>query len=672
MSAALKFRSIYSASIDSAESQCNFPDAPPQSKSKSWKVVESVPEAAAENSDGTKNDDSFDDHKEDKSDVKEYRGDPIKLPESTHSLFFVASFCSLPSLFAWGIAALSVGCLILALINALDGGTALNPFNIPVNISSSTRGAQYLSIFVVLLMEEEIPTGLAQMRLITFGGLRSVCPKASYKKFLAANIFRVLMGYLFLVNVLLVLIQAEDVLTIFYDVLALQFVQQLDDIGFRLARLDVFGRRMQRACTMRWFDAEFEYHKGCAKHKMMLKSIYFINMFLFIAAIVVVSTRQMNGYYFCKELTLDVGDGILEEAFVKNAKGSFDTWVLAYSYFNGVFLKNGTHAGRPVYKEARKFDRQPYPPPEDQGGSMFQAVVPAEIKYCEDIKAWVLTHKNIGKSEDDDYDSSCNWLLRSPETDSFNVLDASGKWDMWVGVLGTTDVSITCNRCADRSDCNLNGECSDDGRCICNNGNGVNYFGEHCEVKLRDECKTIIPEDGNYNMSIEHISSWSNSNEVAANEGSDSNYVVWDDIWQEYSRPVFSSIDNDERWSLIYSGSRWFGMNLTGTNVASKQWRTAVSNYHAFWYRAYENTTTFVSDPTKESSPVGVDWYQIGERGDQFGPLGALTPVQRYNQTGRGLFRCGGNMNKKNTVSSRHLSTYDRKLTTILKGHVRP
>jgi len=156
MSAALKFRSIYSASIDSAESQCNFPDAPPQSKSKSWKVVESVPEAAAENSDGTKNDDSFDDHKEDKPGdyVKEYRGDPIKLPESTHSLFFVASFCSLPSLFAWGIAALSVGCLILALVNALDGGTALNPFNIPVNISSSTRGAQYLSIFVVLLMEE--------------------------------------------------------------------------------------------------------------------------------------------------------------------------------------------------------------------------------------------------------------------------------------------------------------------------------------------------------------------------------------------------------------------------------------------------------------------------------------------------------------------------------------
>ena len=42
----------------------------------------------------------------------------------------------------------------------------------------------------------------------------------------------------------------------------------------------------------------------------------------------------MNGYYFCKELTLDVGDGILEDAFVL-VNGKFEAWVLVYSYFNG-------------------------------------------------------------------------------------------------------------------------------------------------------------------------------------------------------------------------------------------------------------------------------------------------------------------------------------------------
>ncbi len=148
---ALKFRSIYSASIDSAESQCDFSNAP-QSQSTSRRVVETVPETAAENSDGAKVD-SFDDQKEHKPNDFQ-GGDPIKLPESTHSLFFTAAPCSLPFVFALGIAALSIGCLALALINALDGGTALNPFGVPENISSSTRGAQYLSIFVVLLMEE--------------------------------------------------------------------------------------------------------------------------------------------------------------------------------------------------------------------------------------------------------------------------------------------------------------------------------------------------------------------------------------------------------------------------------------------------------------------------------------------------------------------------------------
>jgi len=60
----------------------------------------------------------------------------------------------------------------------------------------------------------------------------------------------------------------------------------------------------------------------------------------------------------------------------------------------------------------------------------------------------------------------------------------------------------------------------------------------------------------------------------------------------------------------------------------------------AFWDENWTENRKFISAPTQESSPVGVDWYQIGERGSQFGPFGALNPVQLYNQTGRGYFRC--------------------------------
>ena len=99
----LKFRSIYSASIDSAESQCGFPPK----KAESWKVV-SVPEAEAVSADvdGNGTQDSFDDEKDPKSNkdaVKEHRGDPIQLPDSTHTLFFTSNILSLPGCFALGV-----------------------------------------------------------------------------------------------------------------------------------------------------------------------------------------------------------------------------------------------------------------------------------------------------------------------------------------------------------------------------------------------------------------------------------------------------------------------------------------------------------------------------------------------------------------------------------------
>ena len=60
----------------------------------------------------------------------------------------------------------------------------------------------------------------------------------------------------------------------------------------------------------------------------------------------------------------------------------------------------------------------------------------------------------------------------------------------------------------------------------------------------------------------------------------------------------------------------------------------------AFWDRALQQGTVVVSDPTTNGIPVGVDFYYRGEAGDQFGPFGALYPMQVHNQTGRGNFRC--------------------------------
>ena len=83
------------------------------------------------------------------------------------------------------------------------------------------RIAQYMSITIALIMEEEIPTGLFLLRRIPKAYLQREFPEISYSRFVGSCLMRITMGYLFLVNVIVILAYAEGVIDIFYDVLAL-------------------------------------------------------------------------------------------------------------------------------------------------------------------------------------------------------------------------------------------------------------------------------------------------------------------------------------------------------------------------------------------------------------------------------------------------------------------
>mmetsp|Transcript_11585 Transcript_11585/g.25409 ORF Transcript_11585/g.25409 Transcript_11585/m.25409 type:complete len:112 (-) Transcript_11585:28-363(-) len=83
-------------------------------------------------------------------------------------------------------------------------------------------------------------------------------------------------------------------------------------------------------------------------------------------------------------------------------------------------------------------------------------------------------------------------------------------------------------------------------------------------------------------------------------------------------------------------------IDLGNLNITLKQLTGGVIEFHGFWNKAYSKVTQFVSDPTNNDNPVGVDFYIIGERGEQFGPFGALHSMQLNNETGRGYFRCAG------------------------------
>ena len=90
---------------------------------------------------------------------------------------------------------------------------------------------------------------------------------------------------------------------------------------------------------------------------------------------------------------------------------------------------------------------------------------------------------------------------------------------------------------------------------------------------------------------------------------------------------------------MFYSGSRWLGMVFPGEELANHgrdYWRSYVKDFHAFWEDAYTSKTSFASDPTTQSSIIGVDFYLVFRQGEEFGPFGELKPLSTYK--GRSLF----------------------------------
>ena len=188
-------------------------------------------------------------------DTKDADFDPITLPQSTHTLLFTEPVCSKSFQFSVAIATLSILCLLLALTN--NGITLDGIGQVPANVGIAVKIAQFASIFIALLMEEEIPTGLYLLRRIPKTYFKSKFPELCYSKFVAACILRIFLGYLFLVNVLFLLMMSDNVLDIFFDFIALQFLQQLDDISFNLARMGVFSKSLRVATTSKYFRTEF-------------------------------------------------------------------------------------------------------------------------------------------------------------------------------------------------------------------------------------------------------------------------------------------------------------------------------------------------------------------------------------------------------------------------------
>ena len=304
-------------------------------------------------------------------------------------------------------------------------------------------------------MEEEIPQGLILMRSISQKSFHESYPDLSYGRFLLSCLLRLIMGYLFLLNLFVTVVQADDVITIFFDILALEFVQHLDDMAFELGRKDILGLHLYHASNVEYkvltrtafkrmvekegdeenpLVEKIQHHEGdgntdekewrffCLRRRKakwnfrwILKATYFFNLAFLLGGTILVGTRQDAYVYHCNSVSVAFGDQVWETAYVTNQTdihGPPEERTLVYSYFNGIYKITGRDIlGYPIYTEMNKITGDTY---ENRTG--------AEIAYCQAEEAWVFRHKDISKQNefvDDEVSSSYTHFFVSSNLEQF-------------------------------------------------------------------------------------------------------------------------------------------------------------------------------------------------------------------------------------------------------------
>ncbi|KAL7552484.1 hypothetical protein ACHAWF_015731 [Thalassiosira exigua] len=382
-----------------------------------------------------------------------WKFDSYELPKSTFTWLITEPCASPPFFAALSALALCLTSLIIVLCNELNNTSDLSPYGLPAGVRPEVIVAQYVGIMIGVLMEEEIPQGLEVLGACLEQHMLGRSPFSKTKTVISC-LLRLIVGWLFLSCLFFAVLQESDALNIFFDVLALEFVENIDDIIFALAKRGFFGRKLRAAAYVSHkYEAPGVLRASLGTRTYMfsvwmkrcITMVYFFNAAVMLLGLSILTAEQHLGAFRCKSISVEFDDNVWEEAYVKREDGlGYEKRLLVFSHFNGIYEEEETAYGYPKYVERNK-----------ENGSPFKSTIGAEIVYCPNLEAWVFRHGMISTHEHGDEDHAhheCSWLLRSPETDSFDIIEVGmeGSWMVWVGrVQRDYSFTITCNECND-------------------------------------------------------------------------------------------------------------------------------------------------------------------------------------------------------------------------------
>jgi len=416
------------------------------------------------------------------------------LEEDLYSLMYLCQPCSTTFLITLFVFSLQVGILALILADVTSDAPYYPeivpfPLSVPIDVPVEVAIAQFVSLIVATLKEEDIFISLKSLIVVGHDERVSVrFPGATPAKWWLANSLRFITGLGTTGVSFFFIAGSSDVLDIFSNFAAMEFISYIDNMVYKLARWGYTGKSLQRM-TIKVESVTMENRRKTGRYWALLVVIFLgLTLVPLVTFWAKVRAGQSSGFYLEKSISNAVRVEFKDEEFRLppstgyNFEGtdrdlsSFDKKnppKFRYSFFSGNYEAQFNdnerlerYNGRPIY-----FERNATHCKTDPSCGMFY--------YCGgDVGAWVFTIRSLGTVLKELDKCEYGWLAMSPTTEAYRLEETTDtQWKIWAGVVTTTTLTITDNYCELDSDCSLNGECKD-GECECFD----NWQGDKCNI----------------------------------------------------------------------------------------------------------------------------------------------------------------------------------------------
>jgi hypothetical protein len=189
-------------------------------------------------------------------DVEEHddEGVDYEFPPDVYTMMFFSDTSGWP--YWYGVFVFAFQMTILALIafdllsdnkNTRKGDvSAENFFNVPVMVDTEVAIAQGFALLLAVLSRDEVTNTLGLVTVGYTARCQENFSKATYSSFVQTNVFRFVMGISVVFVSLIFIVQADNVLDIFLNFAAIEFVAGIDDLAYTLAKEGWIGIPIKR------------------------------------------------------------------------------------------------------------------------------------------------------------------------------------------------------------------------------------------------------------------------------------------------------------------------------------------------------------------------------------------------------------------------------------------